>query len=153
MRYSGIGDVGVCPPKAKVIRIESGAPRSMKMGTAVSPLPYDAATCHASQSAKLRHAKILHYAARGCVPCFAGRSSYSSVAGLLDQAWNRRDMPTAVVASSQASDRLNPGSCPALRMPPYANYHGKSNPKSVTGNFMRKNRRARFSCLLFCLIY
>jgi hypothetical protein len=36
--------------------------RSMKMGTTRSPWRYDAATCHALQSANLRRPAILHFA-------------------------------------------------------------------------------------------
>jgi hypothetical protein len=36
----------------------------MKMGTIVSPSPYDAALRHALQSAKLRHPTTLHYTSR-----------------------------------------------------------------------------------------
>src|SRR5437016_1696575 len=39
-----------------------GAPRSMKMGTILSPWPYDAAACHALQPANLRRPAILRYA-------------------------------------------------------------------------------------------
>jgi hypothetical protein len=45
----------------------SGAPRSMKMGTTRSPCPYDAAACHALQSANLRRSAILHYDSRAAV--------------------------------------------------------------------------------------
>jgi hypothetical protein len=40
----------------------AGAPRSMKMGTILSPFPYDAAGRNALQSPNLRWPAILHYA-------------------------------------------------------------------------------------------
>jgi hypothetical protein len=41
--------------------VRSGAPRSMKMGTTLSPCRYDAAACRALQSVNLRRPAILHY--------------------------------------------------------------------------------------------
>src|SRR5262249_30456959 len=45
----------------------SGAPRSMKMGTTLSPWRHDAAARHALQSVSLRHPTILHYASAAAV--------------------------------------------------------------------------------------
>jgi hypothetical protein len=42
--------------------LKFGAPRSMKMGTILSPCPYDAAARHALKSVNLRRPAILHYA-------------------------------------------------------------------------------------------
>jgi hypothetical protein len=56
-----------------------GAPRSVKMGTTLSPWCYDAATRHALQPAILRRPATLHYARRG-PPDIAGRSGYPSIA-------------------------------------------------------------------------
>src|SRR5258708_28102853 len=52
----------------------SGAPRSMKMGTILSPWHYDAGARHAFQSAKLRRPAMLHYAlVSGGLPGVTGR--------------------------------------------------------------------------------
>jgi hypothetical protein len=45
----------------------SGAPRSMKMGTILSPCPYDAAARRRLKSVKLRRPAILHYASWAAV--------------------------------------------------------------------------------------
>jgi hypothetical protein len=47
--------------------LNSGAPRSMKMGTTRSPWRYDTAIRHALQSANLRRPAILHYASSAAV--------------------------------------------------------------------------------------
>jgi hypothetical protein len=52
----------------------------MKMGTTLSPFPYDVAARHASQSAKLRYPTTLHYASRALPTIFAGWSGYPSIA-------------------------------------------------------------------------
>src|SRR5216684_7017482 len=71
----------------------SGAPRSMKMGTILSPCPYDAAADRASQLAKLRHPTTLQYASRPrCLLEFAWCSGYPSIACSLDPP-DRRDVP------------------------------------------------------------
>ncbi len=55
----------------------------MKMGTIVSPCPYDAAARHALQSASLRRSAILRYASMGgYLPHFAGWSGYPSITAL-----------------------------------------------------------------------
>jgi hypothetical protein len=54
----------------------------MKMGTIRSLCPYEAAACHALQSANLRRRTILYYASRGCLPDLARWSGYPSIAAL-----------------------------------------------------------------------
>jgi hypothetical protein len=59
----------------------SGAPRSMKMGTTLSPWRDDAETHHALQSANLRRPAILRYTfIGGCLPDFAGWAGYHLIA-------------------------------------------------------------------------
>ncbi len=45
-----------------VVLHTNGAPRPMKMGTIVSPWRYDAGTCSALRSSKLRCVTIAHFA-------------------------------------------------------------------------------------------
>ena len=73
------------PPYRRQFRAKSnsGAPRSMKMGTIPSLWPYDAAARDALQSANLRRPAILYCASWGsCLPDFAGWSGYPSMAAL-----------------------------------------------------------------------
>ncbi len=55
----------------------------MKMGTILSPWPYDAAACHALQPANLRRPAILRYASGAAFfPDSAGWSGYPSIAAM-----------------------------------------------------------------------
>jgi hypothetical protein len=54
----------------------------MKMGTIVSPFPYDAAARHALQSANLRRPAMLRHAAWEAASRFRGMSGYPSMAAL-----------------------------------------------------------------------
>jgi hypothetical protein len=71
----------------------SGAPRSMKMGTTLSPCPYDTAARHALQSASLRHPTILHYASWASRFRKVIRLPFDS--GHAEHFRDRRDVPTA----------------------------------------------------------
>src|SRR5258706_10764020 len=53
-------DFAVCAIFPIVFKSLPWPPRSMKMGTIVSPWLYDAGACHAPQSAHLRRPEILH---------------------------------------------------------------------------------------------
>ena len=66
-----------------------GAPRPMKMGTARSPFPYEAAACHALQSARLRYPTTLHYASRALPSILGVCLPFDN--GPLDQSRDRRD--------------------------------------------------------------
>jgi hypothetical protein len=67
------GSVGLCI-KSLCLEWVTGAPRSMKMGTILSPWHYDAGARHAFQSAKLRRPAMLHYAlVSGGLPGVTGR--------------------------------------------------------------------------------
>jgi len=54
----------------------------MKMGTIVSPLPYDCGACHALQPVNLRRSAILPYAIWEAASRFRGMSGYRSIAAL-----------------------------------------------------------------------
>ena len=64
LQRHGLGDgtLDPCAPEMGLIASLGGAPRSMKMGTTLSPWRYDAAASHALQSAILRRPAILRYA-------------------------------------------------------------------------------------------
>src|SRR5690348_16590055 len=90
--------------------IQDGAPRSMKMGTTLSPCPYDTAARHALQSASPRHPTILHYAS--WASRFGNVIQLPFDSGHAEHFRDRRDVPTADL-SRLAGKGLFP-STPAL---------------------------------------
>jgi hypothetical protein len=63
----------------------------MKMGTILSPFPYDAAARHTLQSASLRRSAILHYASRASRFRKVVRLPFDS--GHAERFRDRRDVP------------------------------------------------------------
>jgi hypothetical protein len=77
----------------------SGAPRSMKVGTILSPCPYDAAACHALQSPKARHCAFLRYASCAAAwPISWGGPVTLSIAAMPGNTGGRRDGPATEVS-------------------------------------------------------
>ena len=59
----------------------------MKMGTVLSPCPYDAAARRVFQSVNLRRPAILHYASWRCFPDIARWSVYPLIAAMPINLW------------------------------------------------------------------
>jgi len=69
----------------------------MKMGTIASPWRYDAAACHAPQSAMLRRPAISRYASQAAAfPISHKVVRLPFDGGPLDQSGDRRDVPSNV---------------------------------------------------------
>src|SRR5712692_5240875 len=79
----GAKAVGAKPRRRNRAKSYSGAPRSTKTGTILSPWPFDAAACHALQPAMLRQPAILHYASRAAIfPISQGGPVTASIAAM-----------------------------------------------------------------------
>jgi hypothetical protein len=78
---------------------QSGAPRSMKMGTTCSRWRYDAAARCALQSANLRRPAILRYASRALFLPISPVALLPFDSGLLDQSRDRRNGPNSDLGS------------------------------------------------------